>query len=192
MDNTKKPKVPSKKEFDAMTPAQKTARTKEAMMQNLNLSDNEKKSKVKKDEKMKDVKKMKSGGMARKRITEANVPESGPTKPMTGGPQGGGRKNPRLYSDPDLGQPRPLAGETPMTGGPFQKIKKPAPTPSGGPKKRVTGGTSPVRKAKAPMKRVREDLSPNKRFKSGGKVRGCGMARGGSVRPCKMVKMKGA
>lgn len=29
-------------------------------------------------------------------------------------------------------------------------------------------------------------------FKAGGKVRGCGMARGGAVRPCKMVKMKGA
>jgi len=29
-------------------------------------------------------------------------------------------------------------------------------------------------------------------YKSGGKVRGCGMARGGAVRPCKMVKMKGA
>jgi hypothetical protein len=129
MDNPKKPKVPSKKEFDAMTPAQKTARTKEAMMQNLNLSDNEKKSKVKKDKEMESVKEMNRGG-------EVN--------------------------------------------------------PSGGPKKRVTGGTSPVRKAKAPMKRVREDLSPNKRFKSGGKVRGCGMARGGSVRSCKMVKMKGA
>lgn len=31
-----------------------------------------------------------------------------------------------------------------------------------------------------------------KGYKSGGKVRGCGMARGGAVRPCKMVKMKGA
>jgi len=29
-------------------------------------------------------------------------------------------------------------------------------------------------------------------MKKGGKVRGCGMARGGSVRKCKMVKMKGA
>jgi len=29
-------------------------------------------------------------------------------------------------------------------------------------------------------------------MKSGGKVRGCGMARGGAVRPCKMVKMKGS
>jgi len=31
-----------------------------------------------------------------------------------------------------------------------------------------------------------------KKMKSGGKVRGCGMARGGAVRPCKMVKMKGS
>ena len=29
-------------------------------------------------------------------------------------------------------------------------------------------------------------------FKAGGKVRGCGMARGGAVRPCKIVKMKGS
>ena len=34
--------------------------------------------------------------------------------------------------------------------------------------------------------------SSPKKMKSGGKVRGCGMARGGAVRPCKMVKMKGA
>lgn len=31
-----------------------------------------------------------------------------------------------------------------------------------------------------------------KAYKSGGKVRGCGMARGGAVRQCKMVKMKGS
>jgi len=30
------------------------------------------------------------------------------------------------------------------------------------------------------------------KMKKGGKVRGCGMARGGAVRPCKMVKMKGS
>jgi len=30
------------------------------------------------------------------------------------------------------------------------------------------------------------------RMKSGGKVRGCGMARGGAVRECKIVKMKGS
>lgn len=29
-------------------------------------------------------------------------------------------------------------------------------------------------------------------MKAGGKVRGCGMARGGAVRQCKMVKMKGS
>lgn len=29
-------------------------------------------------------------------------------------------------------------------------------------------------------------------YKSGGKVRGCGMARGGAVRQCKMVTMKGS
>ena len=30
------------------------------------------------------------------------------------------------------------------------------------------------------------------KMKAGGKVRGCGMARGGAVRQCKMVKMKGS
>jgi len=33
---------------------------------------------------------------------------------------------------------------------------------------------------------------PAKGYKAGGKVRGCGMARGGAVRECKIVKMKGA
>ena len=173
MDDTKKPKVPSKKEFDAMTPAQKTARTKEAMMQNLNLSDNEKKSKVKKDKEMKDVKKMNMGGRATANKYDRNTKERREEADMQSG---------RLKFEKASGPLKMKKGG---------KVK-PAPTPSGGPRERVTGGTSPVRKAKAPMKRVREDLSPNKRFKSGGKVRGCGMARGGSVRPCKMVKMKGA
>ena len=43
----------------------------------------------------------------------------------------------------------------------------------------------PRRKKKVPMPPKRP-----KKMKSGGKVRGCGLARGG--RPCKMVRMKGA
>jgi len=31
-----------------------------------------------------------------------------------------------------------------------------------------------------------------KKYNKGGKVRGCGMAAGGKVRPCKMVRMAGA
>lgn len=35
-------------------------------------------------------------------------------------------------------------------------------------------------------------MDKKRSYKSGGKVRGCGMARGGAVRACKMVKMKGS
>ena len=35
-------------------------------------------------------------------------------------------------------------------------------------------------------------MDKERSYKSGGKVRGCGMARGGAVRQCKMVKMKGS
>ena len=90
---------------------------------------------LKSKNKEKEVKKMNRGGMARKMITEANVPESGPTKPMTGGPQ-------------------------------------------------------PKRKKRAPMGMDQGSGGAMPRMKKGGKVRGCGMARGGRV--CKMVKMKGA
>lgn len=88
-----------------------------------------------KEKKVKGMKKMNRGGMARKMITEADVPESGPTKPMTGGPQ-------------------------------------------------------PKRKKRAPMGMDQGSGGAMPRMKKGGKVRGCGMARGGRV--CKMVKMKGA
>ena len=92
---------------------------------------------LKAQNKDKKVKKMNRGGMARKMITETNVPESGPTKHMTGGPQ-------------------------------------------------------PKRKKRAPMGMDQDSGGAMPRMKKGGKVRGCGLARGGSVRPCIMVKMKGA
>jgi hypothetical protein len=45
----------------------------------------------------------------------------------------------------------------------------------------------------APPKDMRKKSGGKvKKMKSGGKVRGCGMARGGAVRQCKMVKMKGS
>ena len=60
----KKPKVPSKEEFDKMTPEQQVAREKEVMMKNLNLSPEEKKAK--KAMQNKPAKKMMAGGMAKK------------------------------------------------------------------------------------------------------------------------------
>jgi len=114
------PKVPSKEEFDKMTPAQKAARKREAMMQNLTLSPEEKKAKEAMEAKNKPVKKMMAGGMAKKY-------KAGGKLDMV---EKGGKKVPFYAAD-----------------------------------------------GKGKMK-------------AGGKVRGCGMARGGRV--CKMVKMKGA
>lgn len=119
------PKVPSKEEFDKMTPAQKAARKREAMMQNLTLSPEEKKAKKAMEKeameaKNKPVKKMMAGGMAKKY-------KAGGKLDMV---EKGGKKVPFYAAD-----------------------------------------------GKGKMK-------------AGGKVRGCGMARGGRV--CKMVKMKGA
>ncbi len=117
MDKMNTPKVPSKKEFDNMTPEQKAARTKAAMMQNLNMTPEEKKAK---EAKKKPAKKMMAGGMAKKY-------KAGGKLDMV---EKGGKKVPFYAAD-----------------------------------------------GKGKMK-------------AGGKVRGCGMARGGRV--CKMVKMKGA
>jgi len=64
--------VPSEKEFEAMSPKDKDARKKKAMMQNLNLSPEEKAAKkamMKKDPEMgrkKPTMKYKEGGMAKK------------------------------------------------------------------------------------------------------------------------------
>ena len=67
------PVVPSKEEFEAMSPKEKAARKKKATMQNINLSPKEKMDKEKKE--MKGMKKMNMGGMA-------GAPQSGPKKPM--------------------------------------------------------------------------------------------------------------
>jgi len=59
-------KVPTKEEFDAMTPKQQADRKKAAMMQNLNLTSKEKADKKAMEEKMGDKpKKMNMGGMAK-------------------------------------------------------------------------------------------------------------------------------
>ena len=59
-------KVPTKEEFDAMTPKQQADRKKAAMMQNLNLTPKEKADKKAMEEKMGDKpKKMNMGGMAK-------------------------------------------------------------------------------------------------------------------------------
>lgn len=114
------PKVPSKEEFDKMTSAQKAARKRAAMMQNLNLTPEEKKAKKAMEAKDKPPKGMMAGGMAKKY-------KAGGKLDMV---EKGGKKVPFYAAD-----------------------------------------------GKGKMK-------------AGGKVRGCGMARGGRV--CKMVKMKGA
>ena len=46
--------------------------------------------------------------------------------------------------------------------------------------------------AGAPRRMMKKGGMAKSGYKSGGKVRGCGMARGGAVRQCKMVKMKGS
>jgi len=46
--------------------------------------------------------------------------------------------------------------------------------------------------AGAPRRMMKKGGMAKSGYKSGGKVRGCGMARGGAVRACKMVKMKGS
>jgi hypothetical protein len=46
--------------------------------------------------------------------------------------------------------------------------------------------------AGAPRRMMKQGGMAKSGYKSGGKVRGCGMARGGAVRQCKMVKMKGS
>lgn len=54
----------------------------------------------------------------------------------------------------------------------------------------LSGGPQPKKKKRAPMGMDQGSGGAMPRMKKGGKVRGCGMARGGRV--CKMVKMKGA
>ena len=66
-----------------------------------------------------------------------------------------------------------------MPDAPMAPPRPPAP-PTKNKKKRPNPGTNPPGRRQMPA------------YKSGGKVRGCGMARGGAVRQCKMVKMKGA
>ena len=60
--------------------------------------------------------------------------------------------------------------------------------------KRLTGGMKKGGKVKktSKMKKMMGGGMAKSSYKSGGKVRGCGMARGGAVRQCKMVKMKGS
>ena len=71
------PVVPSKEEFEAMSPKEKAARKKEATMQNINLSPKEKMDKEKKE--VKGMKKMNMGGMTSPMM---DAPQSGPKKPM--------------------------------------------------------------------------------------------------------------
>lgn len=78
-----------------------------------------------------------------------------------------------------------------MAGAPQSGPKKPMMPPKRKPAPRPTPVVDPMAKAPNPrMKDPREKGSAMPMMKKGGKIRGCGMARGGRV--CKMVKMKGA
>jgi len=78
------------------------------------------------------------------------------------------------YNDPDMGVPKEVAKKF---------MKKPAQGYKKGGMPDLTGDG----------KITQADVLKGRGvFKKGGKVRGCGMARGGAVRECKIVKMKGA
>jgi len=78
------------------------------------------------------------------------------------------------YNDPDMGVPKEVAKKF---------MNKPAKGYKGGGMPDLTGDG----------KITQADVLKGRGvFKKGGKVRGCGMARGGAVRECKIVKMKGA
>lgn len=77
--------------------------------------------------------------------------------------------------------------------------KKPMMEPEEAAPRQMAGNARRRRAADAVMgtgagapRRMMKEGGMAKTYKSGGKVRGCGMARGGAVRPCKMVKMKGS
>ena len=133
----------------------------DTMTQNLNLSPKEKAAKKKQEQAMK-MKDKKMPKYQRGMMVAAEMPESGPKKPMTM-PKKKKKVDPSLYSDPELG------------GGPR--------TPTGGP--------MPPSKRRAPMGKGRGRGSKMPMMNKGGKVRGCGMAKQG-VRKAKMVRMKGS
>ena len=170
------PVVPSKEEFEAMSPKEKAARKKKATMQNINLSPKEKMDKEKKE--MKGMKKMNMGGMATANKYDRNTKERREEADM----QSGRLKFEKAPSGPlkmkKGGKVKPvkkmnMGGMTsPMMDAPQSGPKKPMMPPKPKP--------APRPKPKDP----REKGSAMPMMKKGGKVRGYGMARGGKA--CKM------
>jgi hypothetical protein len=117
------PVVPSKEEFEAMSPKDKAARKKKAMMQNLNLSPKEK---MDKEKKMKgSTKKMNMGGMTSPMMGASGAPESGRKKPMMMPPKP--KPAPRApYDDSEMGNgPKPKVIVDPAKKSPKPRMKSP-------------------------------------------------------------------
>ena len=174
------PVVPSKEEFAAMTPEQQAARKKKAMMQNLNLSPKEKKDK--KEKEVKGAKKMARGGMAiankydRNKVEKMREAEHPLVRRFTNPNE----KPTEDQTDYDISDP---AGFN--KGGMAKKMARGGMTSKMS--KQKGGNTVIVDPAKkSPKSRMKTSGSGSKMamMKSGGKVRGYGMARGGKA--CKM------
>ena len=167
------PVVPSKEEFAAMTPEQQAAQKKKAMMQNLNLTPKEKAAKeaMEKENMGDKPNKMARGGMATANKYDKNKKERRHEANLQSG---------RLRMDkiPNFKQPpiEPIPDHGFKNGGMTSKMSK-----------QKGGNTVIVDPAKkSPKSRMKTSGSGSKMamMKSGGKVRGYGMARGGKA--CKM------
>jgi len=155
---------------------------------NMPLSDAEAAKQVeilKAQNKDKKVKKMNRGGMTKRMMGASNAPESGPTKRMV----------PRVpideppMPDPEQGPDAPMMdsrrrGRGMARGGMTKRMMGASNAPESGPTKpMVPPKPKPKPKPKGPAPYDDSDPKPRK-MKSGGKVRGYGMARGGKA--CKM------
>jgi hypothetical protein len=166
------PVVPSKEEFEAMSPKEKAARKKKAMMQNINLSPKEKMDKEKKE--MKGMKKMNMGGMATANKYDRNTKERREEADMQSG---------RLKFE------KAPAGPLKMKkGGKVKPVKKMnmggMTAPSGMDAAAMMAMKKKKRKPMMPAKQAMDGGAAMPMMKKGGKVRGYGMARGGKA--CKM------
>ena len=180
-------KVPTKEEFDAMTPKQQEARRRAASLNNITLSKEEKAAKKVMKKKMGDKpKKMNMGGMATANKYDKNKKERSREADMQSG---------ELFFDK-----RPTPKQEPTEDQTDYDISDPAGFNKGGMAKKMNMGgmTSKMSKQKggntvivdpakkSPKSRMKTSGSGSKMamMKKGGKVRGYGMARGGKA--CKM------
>ena len=165
--------VPSEKEFEAMSPKDKDARKKKAMMQNLNLSPEEKAAK--KAMMKKPAKKMMAGGMAKAYKDGGEVEKKDKkAEKLEKNKEQAYKQSKKIYeaeeSLPKGSIRRKIAEATDKVGDKVRgsSVGKLA-------KKMGTGTFS--RDDEAQMK-ARKEV---KGYKKGGKIRGYGMARGGKV-----------